>query len=546
SSAASAEGLTKNRTTVALRTSLKAMLANLPGEVQDFLRDNRQAVRTEFVRMVREQSRNIDASILTRGLRGASSRVSIGDYLDNALLSTAVHIDQYEAMGVRTYFTTMDTNRGRWAAVAAVGEIRRYGDDYVDLAGFEDDWNEIAGFVTSAQRNTDTSLATMPAPAAPPVSAAYSSSSSAYPAYSSSSAYSSLDAQMSSLSMDPEPNLSRGNRVSYFEDSYASSYPVDTSQYPARSYQSPAPAPSSDVYDNGIWWRPSPTGGWQMWSDRSQAWVSTHYSPSFASSSSSYYAGMAMVSMSVPSAVREALANTPATPSVLETVVTHWLAELPALKALAPQAEWSGLEGLLRWLDGQPQVPGTARLNLENLFASYDQVREQTIVPAPNTEHGAPGLESPLPPLAHLLRVAVSVPSSSVEPVRADAIVASPRHLSVFPRHLPASVTDLGPVPSGAFLDGLPVGAPAVLSHATLLERADAILARATAEAGVVECLIVLEALGASLYPRGVAAAGPVDDLALAGSGARSRFGAGPGWVAAGSWDAVEQRLAEA
>ncbi|MBT0772311.1 hypothetical protein KIH74_25425, partial [Kineosporia sp. J2-2] len=84
-----------------------------------------------------------------------------------------------------------------------------------------------------------------------------------------------------------------------------------------------------------------------------------------------------------------------------------------------------------------------------------------------------------------------------------------------------------------------------LLSHDALVRRADAIVARAQADAGVVECLVVLEALSASLYPHGVAGSGTADDLALAGAAARSRFGAGPGWVAAGSWDAVEQRLVE-
>ncbi|MDH6565079.1 hypothetical protein M2160_000100 [Streptomyces sp. SAI-117] len=111
----------KDLTAVASRDSLAALRSSLGEGPRTYLEHQARGIRARFAETVAGGRNALDLPLATsRGPLGAT----VGHYLDNLLLSNPERfVSQYEALGIRTNFSTLDANpdgRGRALMVPAV------------------------------------------------------------------------------------------------------------------------------------------------------------------------------------------------------------------------------------------------------------------------------------------------------------------------------------------------------------------------------------------------------------------------------------------
>ena len=134
--------LAKNHTLIALRMSLGAMRASLPRAAASWLDEHSEQIEDMFTRRMNEDYPEIaiaaqDKEMTVLDATWKSLDFTARDYLRNATKQRPTRpVDQYEALGIRTRFATMDGD-------LAVGELRFHGRHDATVADIEDYYREM-------------------------------------------------------------------------------------------------------------------------------------------------------------------------------------------------------------------------------------------------------------------------------------------------------------------------------------------------------------------------------------------------------------------
>ncbi|GAA4620292.1 hypothetical protein GCM10023196_003700 [Actinoallomurus vinaceus] len=165
------DGRAKNNVHATLRTSFSGVLQALPVAAREYIYKNARPIKTRLreyieydfaqdIRRHKEQRirQNLPALDIFKYPLQYQDELTLDDYVNNMLQPRhrrRVHVDQADAMNVRTNFDSADTNDGRLTHPLIVVEWRNLGKRWFSIDEVEEKYRAVAGFAQLAYGNRE-------------------------------------------------------------------------------------------------------------------------------------------------------------------------------------------------------------------------------------------------------------------------------------------------------------------------------------------------------------------------------------------------------